>query len=326
MKNLSSLINLAHDKSDESRLELVKLTSQEFLGCKDELSEQQLALFTSIINQLYNYLPNGVKAQLVNALAINAASPENILATIAEDDIEYAGPVLNFSNNLSDDTLIGVIKRKGFDHQVLIAKRPNIGEEITDALAETNNSEIAAEVGKNLTAKISKNTYDKYIQILKDNVDAIGLFAVRSDIPEDLSKQITEIFTKEFKEQSNDNKTEQAQQNEPDDTVYVGEVSVSDCLDQLQNGHNGAFIKCCAAHFGISPYKLKAALDTGNLQHYTLLVRAMDLDVSTVENIRNKYLKDTKHLSQQESKDALVFWITVTVPRAVGMLHNKFDE
>ncbi len=326
MKNLSSLINLAHDKSDESRLELVKLTSQEFLGCKDELSDQQLALFTSIINQLYNYLPNGVKAQLVNALAINAASPENILATIAEDDIEYAGPVLNFSNNLSDDTLIGVIKRKGFDHQVLIAKRPNLGETVTDALADTNNSEIAQVVGKNLTAKISKNTYDKYIKILKDNVDAIGVFAVRSDLPEDLSKQITEIFIKEFKEQSNDNGNAHTHQHETDDAVYVGEVSISECMNHLQNGHIGTFIKCCAAHFEISALKLKAALDTGNLQHFITLARAMDLDVSTVENMKNAYLKDSKHLNQQENKDALVFWITVTVPRAIGMLHNKFDE
>jgi hypothetical protein len=323
MQNLSSLINLAHDKSDESRLELVKLTSQEFLGCKDELSEQQLALFTSIINQLYSYLPNGVKSQLANALSINSASPENILATIAEDDIEFAGPILSFSTNLSDDTLIGVIKKKGFDHQLLIARRPNLGEIVTDALADTQNTEIATEVGKNLTAKISKESYDKYLNLLKDNVDSLGLFAVRTDVPDELSGIINDSFKKNFITQSNDN---HIMHHTVESAPYVGEISTNDCMKLLQSGNSNGFIHHCATHFSISATKLKDGLDSGDLQNFIILARALDLDVKSVESIRNIYLKNSKPLNQQENKDTLIFWITITSSRAVSMLHEKYDD
>ena len=323
MQNLNDLINLAHNKSHEARLELACKTSQEFLDCKDELSSEQIALFTDVINKLYDILPNAVKSQLSNALAINKWCPENILQTIAEDKIEFAAPILNFSDNLSDEALVSIIRSHGFDHQLLIANRPNIGLIVTDALADTDNEEIAIAVGKNINASISTHGYHKFIALIKTNKDALGYYAIRTDIPDELANEITIAIAKYYETPANST-------NNGGMSVIsaIGkkhkDTALNDCVNALTSGDKDGFIEQIANYFNVSKDKLKLGLSLGELSNFMLIARAMDFDAKAVEYLYNKYSSKPIKFDNNQNKEVLVYWITVPVGHAISEVRNKF--
>ncbi len=107
-----------------------------------------------------------VRQALAEALKDVAHAPADVIKTLARDtESAVAAPILQFSPVLSDDDLIEII-RSGPTAGGLnaIARRRKIGENVSDALAATNDVSAIADLLGNKGAQMREETLDRLIE------------------------------------------------------------------------------------------------------------------------------------------------------------------
>ena len=97
-----------------------------------------------------------------------------------------AGPVLEKSNALSDQTLIEITATKRPNHLIAIAGRTQISETVTDALLDRGNSDVVHKVIANYGARISELGFVKLIGHAKTDKALAAVIAKRTDLPPEL--------------------------------------------------------------------------------------------------------------------------------------------
>jgi uncharacterized protein (DUF2336 family) len=106
-----------------------------------------------------------VRQALAEALKDVAGAPPDVIKTLARDaESAVAMPVLQYSPVLSDEDLIEII-RSGPAAGGLnaIARRRAVGEQVSDAIAATNDSSAIADLLGNKGAQIREETLDRLI-------------------------------------------------------------------------------------------------------------------------------------------------------------------
>lgn len=113
--------------------------------------------------------------------------PANVIVRLSyDDDIAIAGPILEKSDVLTNETLAEVAKTKSPKHLAAIAARAQISETVTDILVDRGNAEVGYKVAGNPDARLSELGFVKLInQAKKDKVLAAAI-AKRTDIPPEL--------------------------------------------------------------------------------------------------------------------------------------------
>jgi uncharacterized protein (DUF2336 family) len=113
--------------------------------------------------------------------------PVNVIVRLShDDDIAISGPILEKSDVLTNETLAEVAKAKGQKHLAAIAGRAQIGESVTDILADRGNSEVACKMVGNKGARISELGFVKLINKAKNDKVLAAAIAKRTDIPPEL--------------------------------------------------------------------------------------------------------------------------------------------
>jgi uncharacterized protein (DUF2336 family) len=75
-----------------------------------------------------------------------------------------AHPILVKSEVLKDPELIEIVQHRTMEHQVAIAIRPKISEQVSDALVETGNEEVVTTLLSNQGALISNSTMNHLVE------------------------------------------------------------------------------------------------------------------------------------------------------------------
>jgi uncharacterized protein (DUF2336 family) len=161
---LEELVRLARDKSQKSRSILVAAINDLYSDEEKLLTEQDRAIMVDIIRQLIHEVEASVRCTLARRLAERADAPEDLVVTLANDEIEVAHPILIRSEVLKDPELIEIVQHRTMEHQVAIATRPKISECVSDALVETDNEEVITALLSNSSASISDNTMGQLVE------------------------------------------------------------------------------------------------------------------------------------------------------------------
>jgi uncharacterized protein (DUF2336 family) len=161
---LEELVRLARDKSQKSRSILVAAINDLYSDEEELLTEQDRAIMVDIIRQLIHEVEASVRCTLARRLAERADAPEDLVLTLANDEIEVAHPILIRSEVLKDPELIEIVQHRTMEHQVAIATRPKISERVSDALVETDNEEVITALLSNSSASISDSTMGHLVE------------------------------------------------------------------------------------------------------------------------------------------------------------------
>ena len=86
------------------------------------------------------------------------------MLTLANDEIEVAHPILVNSEVLKDPELIEIVQHRTMEHQVAIAMRPRVSEQVSDALVETKNERVVTTLLSNRNAMISNSTMGQLVE------------------------------------------------------------------------------------------------------------------------------------------------------------------
>ncbi|HSR73021.1 MAG TPA: DUF2336 domain-containing protein [Kiloniellales bacterium] len=157
-RDLRQLLDLALDKSVESRRALTATIGDLFSAKDRVLTERERALMGDILRKLIRDCESVVRRDLSERLARAPDPPHDLIVALANDDIEVAAPVLMNSSVLRDVELIQVIRQRTQQHQLAIAMRRSISEHVSDALVETGSTDVIKTLLENQDARISEAT------------------------------------------------------------------------------------------------------------------------------------------------------------------------
>ncbi|GAA0638870.1 DUF2336 domain-containing protein [Brevundimonas lenta] len=96
-----------------------------------------------------------VRKALADRLAHADWAPVALVNVLALDEIEIARPILLSSPVLQDDDLLRVLIEASLDHQIAVARRPQISGRVADAVIDRGDPAVLTALATNRTAEIS---------------------------------------------------------------------------------------------------------------------------------------------------------------------------
>jgi uncharacterized protein (DUF2336 family) len=100
-----------------------------------------------------------------------------------DQSIEVAGPILSWSNRLSDEDLLAIASANSQERLLAISKRVSLSEKVSDVLVTRGNRDVVLSVTRNEGACFSNAGYSKLVdRSINDEVLAICV-SMRKDVP-----------------------------------------------------------------------------------------------------------------------------------------------
>jgi uncharacterized protein (DUF2336 family) len=157
-EDVTYLLRLARDKSIDSRKQLVAIVSDLFFDKGTALTAHERALMTDILKKLINDVAVPVRKALADRLSLVPSAPHDVIVALANDHIDVAKPILMRSEALLDVDLIEIIRHRSLEHQLAIAMRRNLSEQVSDALIDTGSPDVIRTLLENPDARIAEAT------------------------------------------------------------------------------------------------------------------------------------------------------------------------
>ncbi len=169
---------------EAQRLRILERITDLFVAGSRGYSNEQIALFDDVLQELSAEIEAKVRARLAHRLAhINSAPPKLIRSFAFDDEIEVAEPVLIHSQQLSDTDLVENATIKSQKHLFAIAQRLKLSESVTDVLVERGDRRVVHKVVKNTGARFSVSGYDKLTIRARDDRTLTLALGQRGDLP-----------------------------------------------------------------------------------------------------------------------------------------------
>ncbi len=123
------------------------------------------ALLEEILLKLIAQAERDIRERLSQRLAAKIWAPPALMVVLAMDEIEIAGPVISGSPVLGDAALIRVLIEATIEHQIEVARRPNLGHAVVDTILSQGQPAVLTALASNDWTILSKRH-------LQDLVDA----------------------------------------------------------------------------------------------------------------------------------------------------------
>jgi len=184
------LLDLAREPSGEKRRELLLQITDAFIANPAARTDKEASIFDDIFAAVATDLEKEVRFELARKIAKSQAPLNRTARRLAMDVIEVARPVVEHSPALNDDDLVDVIAQKGADHQVAVARRSNLSEEVSEALVDTRSDRVLHSLLSNPTARMDRPTFEKVAERASANPVLHAPFVRNHNVPLDLLNEI----------------------------------------------------------------------------------------------------------------------------------------
>lgn len=184
------LVALAQTRTSESRHSLYDSIADLFERRGDHLSDGERSIVLEILQRLSHEVEMSVRMALANRLAERGDAPHELVKLLANDEIQVAENILANSPVLQDQDLIEIIRHRTKRHQLAVAIRQDISEDVSAALVETANEDVIVTLLNNHDARISATVLE-YLAEESRRVDAFQKPLVRRpDLPTEVAARM----------------------------------------------------------------------------------------------------------------------------------------
>lgn len=170
------------DGSDGDRDQLFRNMAQLFSFVSDRCDDDQVAQYDEVLCQLAELVEVEARAHVARLLAPLERAPGTVVLQLANDDIEVARPLLEFSTVLSDDDLIDIVSRQSEDHRVAIAGRAVVHERVGEAIVEHGGTAAVSRLVRNDKAEFDRATLEKLVERATRDAEIASDLRGRTDI------------------------------------------------------------------------------------------------------------------------------------------------
>lgn len=170
------------DANTLERDQLFRNMAQLFSYVSDRCDDEQVAQYDEVLCQLAELVEVEARTHVAKLLAPLERAPGNVVVRLANDTIEVAAPLLEFSNVLSDDDLIDIVANKSEEHRVAIAGRSNVPERVGEAIVEHGGLPSVVRLVRNSNAELGQATLERLIARASKDAELAADLRGRSDI------------------------------------------------------------------------------------------------------------------------------------------------
>lgn len=185
--NVSALLNLAKNRSQSARSELVGNIQDFFLKEESRLSERERALMSDILMKLVHDIEMDVRVELAKAVVNVDANMPDLVRLLGNDEIQVAGPILKASQALCDEDLIDIIKMRTDEHRMVVAMRADVSEPVSDVLVDVGSDDVLEALIRNEDAEISRRAMQYLVAESKRKDQFQEPLLNRDDLPGELA-------------------------------------------------------------------------------------------------------------------------------------------
>ena len=189
--NLSAndVARLMSDPSAENRAATAeKLASQFQTG---DLSASERTLAEEIFKLMVKDAEERVRVALSDNLKHAPDLSNDVAAALAKDVSDVvAFPILQFSEALTEDDLIEIIRTQPIDRQIVVAERPDVTENVADAIVVEGGQKAVAALVNNEKASLSEKTLGKVVDKYGDDVDIQTPLVHRAKLPVAIAERL----------------------------------------------------------------------------------------------------------------------------------------
>jgi uncharacterized protein (DUF2336 family) len=160
------------------------------------LSPTEVALAQDIVRVLARDVTETVRSALSRGLRHSRHLPADVALQLAEDIDAVALPLLVDSLVLSDDDLIGIIRRGSSVKQQAIASRPNLPEALSEVLIAEADEPAVVVLMSNYQANIAERSFDRALIRFGDNDAVKKAMVLRDTLPIAIAERLVTMVSK----------------------------------------------------------------------------------------------------------------------------------
>jgi len=174
---------LVHGTS-ERRAEILHRVTDIFIAGAADYSDNQVELFDDVFTRIVTTIELSTRTVLAKRLANIPRAPSMITRRLAfDDEIDVAGPVLEFSQVVDSETLVATACTKSQQHLLAISRRKSLDEALTDVLVERGDKTVVLSTAANPAARFSASGYLRLIRRSEGDDELTTCVGLRRDIP-----------------------------------------------------------------------------------------------------------------------------------------------
>ncbi len=157
-----------------------------------------------IAEDIFRKLVNDVEVRVREALATHLKNipdlPHDLAVALAKDEDSVSLPMIKFSDVLTDEDLIDIVRKQGEAKQVAIAQRPNVPSRIADALIDTGNENAVARLVANEGAKLTEQALGRVMDEYQESQAVSDSLSRRQSMPASVSAQLAETLSERLQD------------------------------------------------------------------------------------------------------------------------------
>ena len=189
---------LMKDPSVDNRAEAASKVAGQFEA--GTLSEGERALAQDIFRIMVKDVEERVRAALSDKLKNASNIPKDVALSLAEDVSDaVALPIIQFSEALSDEELISIIRTQSVDRQVAVASRSNVSEAVADTLVEEGDKQAVVVLVSNDSVDLTENTLNKVVDNYGDDAEVQSPLVHRSQLPINIAERLVTQLSDDLK-------------------------------------------------------------------------------------------------------------------------------
>ena len=178
----SSFRVLNGDANPSEREQLFRNMAELFSYVSDRCDDGQVAQYDEVLCQLAGFVEIEARAHVAGILAKLDRAPGTVVVKLANDDIEVARPLLQFSSVLSDDDLIDTITHQSDLHREAIASRFAVADRVGEAIVDHGQTGSVVRLVRNANAQLHEVTLGKLVERAARDGEIAADLRGRSDI------------------------------------------------------------------------------------------------------------------------------------------------
>jgi uncharacterized protein (DUF2336 family) len=189
-RHIGTLAALASASSNAGRSDIYQAVAQLYRVQGAVLTERERDLMRGILQRLARDVEMAIRIALAERLADDPEAPLDLILLLVDDSIEVARPLILRSQRFSDTDLLTLLTSFDEGRQVLCAQRPNIGEPVTERLAQSSAPPVLAALVSNATARISTASFELLVEKSRSLSALQEPLARRPDLPSTLAEKM----------------------------------------------------------------------------------------------------------------------------------------
>jgi len=184
---------LMADPSAEVRAETTAKIASQFVVEALSPAERQIAedIFRKLVKDVEVRVRESLAAHLKNSPDL----PHDVAMALACDVDSVSLPMLKFSEVLTDEDLVVIVRDQGGAKQVAIAQRPSVSSRVADALIDTGNEKAVSRLVANEGAKLTEQALGRVLDEYQESEAVSDSLSRRPSMPAAISAQLVEALS-----------------------------------------------------------------------------------------------------------------------------------